>query len=243
MECPTTLLNQTSALRPFCFAFRYGQYLDPFGQIWSVSNSTKDLHDVPPELARKIVPFVSVRDCAAYMTFLTTVFGAEVVYPPAKDPTGKVLSIRHIELFTSPLWYNTFRGWTTVICPPLFEGISVSQTNVRGRRVRVESGSVFCTVANSPMFRSQTIDSVYLKSTSKFFSVAVVERINIPYPMVSDRLVQSTEYEHELYRGRRDLRFGYLVEQIQSQLVCNMLYHTSIGCMCCIGSMLYVCII
>ncbi|CAM9975713.1 unnamed protein product, partial [Laminaria digitata] len=31
-----------------------GQYLDPFGQIWSVSNSTQDLHDVPPELARKI---------------------------------------------------------------------------------------------------------------------------------------------------------------------------------------------
>lgn len=65
--------------------------MDPFGQIWSVSNSTNELHDVPAELARKIVPFVSVLDCAAYMTFLTNVFGAEVVYPPAKDPTGKVL--------------------------------------------------------------------------------------------------------------------------------------------------------
>lgn len=79
--------------------------MDPFGQIWSVSNSTNALHDVPAELARKIIPFVSVRDCAAYMTFLTDVFGAEVVYPPAKDPTGKVLSSSHTTFFTTPFCY------------------------------------------------------------------------------------------------------------------------------------------
>lgn len=67
-----------------------------------MSNTTKALHDVPAELARKIIPFVSVRDCAAYMTFLTDVFGAEVVYPPAKDPTGKVRSTRHPKLFATP---------------------------------------------------------------------------------------------------------------------------------------------
>ena len=63
--------------------------MDPFGQIWSVSNSTNTIEDVPKELARKIVPFVSVRDCAGYMTFLSKALGATVVYPPAKDPTGK----------------------------------------------------------------------------------------------------------------------------------------------------------
>lgn len=71
--------------------YRFGVYKDPFGQIWSVSNSsTGHLEDVPKELARKIVPFVSVRDCAGYMTFLAEAFGATVAYPPAKDPTGKV---------------------------------------------------------------------------------------------------------------------------------------------------------
>lgn len=70
--------------------YRYGQYLDPFGQIWSISNATKTIHDVPKELARKIIPFVSVRDAAAYVTFLSEAFGAETVYPPAKDPKGKV---------------------------------------------------------------------------------------------------------------------------------------------------------
>ncbi|CAM9720687.1 unnamed protein product [Ectocarpus sp. 6 AP-2014] len=69
----------------------FGVYQDPFGQIWSVSNSTNTIEDVPKELARKIVPFVSVRDCSAYMTFLTDALGAEVVYPPAKDPTGKIM--------------------------------------------------------------------------------------------------------------------------------------------------------
>ncbi|CAM9853770.1 unnamed protein product, partial [Ectocarpus fasciculatus] len=32
----------------------YGVYQDPFGQIWSVSNSTNTIEDVPKELARKI---------------------------------------------------------------------------------------------------------------------------------------------------------------------------------------------
>lgn len=70
---------------------RFGVYKDPFGQIWSVSDSsTGNLEDVPKELARKVVPFVSVRDCAGYITFLAEALGATVVYPPAKDPTGKV---------------------------------------------------------------------------------------------------------------------------------------------------------
>lgn len=70
---------------------RFGVYMDPFGQIWSVSNSSSGtLEDVPKELARKVIAFVSVRDCAAYMTFLEKAFGATVSYPPAKDPTGKV---------------------------------------------------------------------------------------------------------------------------------------------------------
>ncbi|CAN0506602.1 unnamed protein product, partial [Ectocarpus sp. 12 AP-2014] len=69
----------------------FGVYQDPFGQIWSVSNSTNTIEDVPKELARKIIPFVSVRDCSAYMTFLTDALGAEVLYPPAKDPTGKIM--------------------------------------------------------------------------------------------------------------------------------------------------------
>ncbi|CAN0578931.1 unnamed protein product, partial [Ectocarpus sp. 12 AP-2014] len=54
-------------------------------------NSTNTIEDVPKELARKIIPFVSVRDCPAYMTFLTDALGAEVLYPPAKDPTGKIM--------------------------------------------------------------------------------------------------------------------------------------------------------
>ena len=95
--------------------------MDPFGQIWSVSNSTNALHDVPAELARKIIPFVSVRDCAAYMTFLTDVFGAEVVYPPAKDPTGKVLSkqsyyVLHNTFLLCILYLLTFRGLFLLNC-------------------------------------------------------------------------------------------------------------------------------
>lgn len=71
-------------------SIRFGVFLDPYGQTWAVSNTSTPLHDVPKELARKVIPFVSVRDAAGYITFLTEVFGAETVYPPAKDPTGKV---------------------------------------------------------------------------------------------------------------------------------------------------------
>lgn len=69
---------------------RYGEYMDPFGLIWCVSNSTNPLQDVPEELARKVVPFVSIRDATSYLAFLSEAFGAQEMYPPSKDPTGKV---------------------------------------------------------------------------------------------------------------------------------------------------------
>ncbi|CBN76982.1 glyoxalase family protein [Ectocarpus siliculosus] len=69
----------------------FGVYQDPFGQIWSVSNSTNTIEDVPKELARKVIPFILVRDCPAYMTFLTDALGAEAVSPPDKAPTGKIM--------------------------------------------------------------------------------------------------------------------------------------------------------
>ena len=91
---PHTTCNRHTTIPPPALPsgrYRFGVYKDPFGQIWSVSNSsTGHLEDVPKELARKIVPFVSVRDCAGYMTFLAEALGATVAYPPAKDPTGKV---------------------------------------------------------------------------------------------------------------------------------------------------------
>lgn len=37
-----------------------------------------------------IVPFVSVRDAAAYKAFLSKAFGAEETHPDSKDPSGKV---------------------------------------------------------------------------------------------------------------------------------------------------------
>lgn len=70
---------------------RYGQYLDPFGQIWAISNSSSStICDVPEHLARKIIPLISVDDAAAYMDFLSKAFDAEEAYPALKDPTGKV---------------------------------------------------------------------------------------------------------------------------------------------------------
>lgn len=58
--------------------------------IWSVAKPSTPLHDMPKELEHKIVPFVSVRDCNSYVTFLTKVFGAEEAFPASKDPSGKV---------------------------------------------------------------------------------------------------------------------------------------------------------
>lgn len=55
-----------------------------------MGDTTETLHDMPEELSRMMIPFVSVRDAAAYITFLTEVFGAEITYPPAKDSNGKV---------------------------------------------------------------------------------------------------------------------------------------------------------
>ncbi|CAM9669072.1 unnamed protein product [Scytosiphon promiscuus] len=69
----------------------YGAYKDPFGLIWSVAKPSTALHDVPKELEQKVVPFVSVRDCDKYMTFLTEVFGAVEAYPASKDPNGKIM--------------------------------------------------------------------------------------------------------------------------------------------------------
>lgn len=82
--------GRSSLLASFSRPIRYGDFLDPYGQIWSVGNSTDNLQDVPKELARKMIPFVSVRDAAGYITFLTEVFGAETMYPPAKHSNGKV---------------------------------------------------------------------------------------------------------------------------------------------------------
>lgn len=45
--------------------------------MWSVSNSTSTIEDVPEELKRKIVPFVFVVDASGYLKFLSDVFGAE----------------------------------------------------------------------------------------------------------------------------------------------------------------------
>lgn len=68
-----------------------------------MAKPSTDLHDVPKELERKIIPFVSVRDCDKYMTFLTKVFGAEEAYPASKDPTGKVCAVLCIFLGVSCL--------------------------------------------------------------------------------------------------------------------------------------------
>lgn len=69
---------------------RWGVFQDPYGVIWSVSNSTETIEDVPKELERKIIPYVMVKDATSYLKFLSEVFEAEIVMPPAKAPDGKV---------------------------------------------------------------------------------------------------------------------------------------------------------
>ena len=109
---PAPLYKSDESLRKL-ETHRYGQYLDPFGQIWSISNSSSStICDVPEHLARKIIPFVSVGDAAAYMDFLSKAFDAEEAYPASKDPTGKVGShSTQIPLFP----VNTQAGYLLVL--------------------------------------------------------------------------------------------------------------------------------
>lgn len=57
---------------------------------WSVSDSTNTIEDVPKELERTVMPFVSVKDAPGFLKFLGEVFGAEPAMEAAKEPSGKV---------------------------------------------------------------------------------------------------------------------------------------------------------
>lgn len=69
---------------------RYGVFKDPFGVTWTVSDSTVPIEDVPKYLESTIIPALTVRDAAKYLTFLSDVFGAKATVPPGMTPSGKV---------------------------------------------------------------------------------------------------------------------------------------------------------
>lgn len=48
------------------------------------------MEDVPKELERKVIPLVMVRDSAAYLDFLSEVFGAECTSRVTEGPDSKV---------------------------------------------------------------------------------------------------------------------------------------------------------
>lgn len=63
---------------------------DPFGVIWSVSDSTRQIEDIPTELENKIMPCAMVCDASGYLQFLQNVFGATPSMEPMKQSNGKV---------------------------------------------------------------------------------------------------------------------------------------------------------
>lgn len=70
--------------------FRYGVFEDPFGVIWSVSDTTNQIEDIPKELESKIMPYAMVTDATGYLQFLQDVFGATPSMEPMKQSNGKV---------------------------------------------------------------------------------------------------------------------------------------------------------
>ncbi|CAM9483888.1 unnamed protein product [Choristocarpus tenellus] len=69
----------------------YGQYKDPFGQVWTLCTPSSPAQDIPEPLRRKVVPFISVKNADAYIAFLKDTLGAEPLGPVAKTPEGKVM--------------------------------------------------------------------------------------------------------------------------------------------------------
>ncbi|CAN0125187.1 unnamed protein product, partial [Discosporangium mesarthrocarpum] len=70
---------------------KYGQYADPFGQIWNVASTSQPTEVMPKPLQYKVAPFLSVNDATAYIKWLQEALGAETVKTTEKTPEGKVM--------------------------------------------------------------------------------------------------------------------------------------------------------
>ncbi|CAM9577823.1 unnamed protein product [Sphacelaria rigidula] len=69
----------------------YGEFEDPFGLVWSVSDTTTPIEDVPKELQSKLMPFAMVHNATEYIKFLQDVLDATPTMEPVKQSNGKIM--------------------------------------------------------------------------------------------------------------------------------------------------------